>query len=266
MENSHVATAICNRDYEGEITRAGNVVYINKVLDVAVGDYEGEVEYDEITTASIPLTIDQQKYYGFGVEDIDKAQAAGDFVDEAMKKAAYNLADAADKYIFDTIFNNENVIDINNGSPAPNIYMETVYTQVVKMRMQLDKKGVPTAGRKLVVSPEIYALLLLCDQFIKLTDAVAGGAVVNGYVGRIAGFDVYESVNCASANVGEGSNICSMIACGADAITFAEQIVETEAMRNPNAFGDLCRGLHVYGCAITQPDAIVKGDFVPQYE
>lgn len=140
LENSHVATAICNRDYEGEITRAGNVVYINKVLDVAVGDYEGEVEYDEITTASIPLTIDQQKYYGFGVEDIDKAQAAGDFVDEAMKKAAYNLADAADKYIFDTIFNNENVIDINNGSPAPNIYMETVYTQVVKMRMQLDKK------------------------------------------------------------------------------------------------------------------------------
>ena len=50
---------------------------------------------------------------------------------------------------------------------------------------------VPTEGRWLLVSPEIYGLLLKSPEFIKASDL--GDAVVQtGAVGRIAGFTVFE--------------------------------------------------------------------------
>ena len=40
------------------------------------------------------------------------------------------------------------------------------------------------------------------------------------------------------------------------AITFAEQIVQTEALRLQTTFADAVRGLHVYGAKLVRPDHI----------
>ena len=43
------------------------------------------------------------------------------------------------------------------------------------------------------------------------------------------------------------------------AATFANQVNKTETVRNPNDFGDLVRGLSIYGRKVVSPDALVVG-------
>ena len=40
------------------------------------------------------------------------------------------------------------------------------------------------------------------------------------------------------------------------AMSFGEQIVQTEALRLQTSFSDAVRGLHVYGAKLVRPDAI----------
>ena len=70
-------------------------------------------------------------------------------------------------------------------------------------------------------------------------------------MGRVAGFDVYES-----NNVTKSSSTYLITAQVADATTYAEQIVKTEALRLENSFKDGVKGLHVYGAKVVRPEEI----------
>ena len=102
--------------------------------------------------------------------------------------------------------------------------------------------------------PEAYALLLQDDRFAK-SDAVAGQeALLNGMVGRIAGFDVFESNNAVIASDGGASSNTDYFKITAQvpaATTYAEQIIKTEAYRLEKRFADGVKGLHVYGAKVT---------------
>ena len=117
------------------------------------------------------------------------------------------------------------------------------------MRTILDKANVPTAGRWLVIPPEMYALILLDDRFVKTGGEMAEGILRTGLVAQAAGFDIYLSNNCVSANVSD--KLTYTITGGVDAAaTYAEQIVSTEAYRPEKRFADAVKGLHVYGAKV----------------
>ena len=117
------------------------------------------------------------------------------------------------------------------------------------MRTILDKANVPTAGRWLVIPPEMYALILLDDRFVKTGGEMAEGILRTGLVAQAAGFDIYLSNNCVSASVSE--KVTYTITGGVDsAATYAEQIVSTEAYRPEKRFADAVKGLHVYGAKV----------------
>ena len=50
--------------------------------------------------------------------------------------------------------------------------------------------------------------------------------------------------------------VYSITAQVADATTYAEQIIKTEALRPEASFSDAVRGLHVYGAKVTRPEEI----------
>lgn len=67
---------VCNRDYEGEIRGAGNTVKIGSIGDVSVGDYVKDTDIAEPETLSDEaqtLEIDQQKYFNFYIDSIDRS-------------------------------------------------------------------------------------------------------------------------------------------------------------------------------------------------
>ena len=252
LDKSHVFANVVNRDYEGDIKKMGDTVHINTIGAVTIGTYTSNTDFtsgpETLATTDQTLTIDQAKYFNFQVDDIDAAQAAGDIMDKAMTRAAYGLADASDKYIAGIL---AGAADASNlvSSSAVALTSSNVYENVVKMRTILDKANVPTAGRWLVIPPEMYALILLDDRFVKTGGEMAEGILRTGLVAQAAGFDIYLSNNCVSANVSEKTTYT--ITGGVDAAaTYAEQIVSTEAYRPEKRFADAVKGLHVYGAKV----------------
>ena len=252
LDKSHVFANVVNRDYEGDIKKMGDTVHINTIGAVTIGTYTSNTDFtsgpETLATTDQTLTIDQAKYFNFQVDDIDAAQAAGDIMDKAMTRAAYGLADASDKYIAGIL---AGAADASNtvSTSAVALTSSNVYENVVKMRTILDKANVPTAGRWLVIPPEMYALILLDDRFVKTGGEMAEGILRTGLVAQAAGFDIYLSNNCVSANVSE--KVTYTITGGVDAAaTYAEQIVSTEAYRPEKRFADAVKGHHVYGAKI----------------
>ena len=252
LDKSHVFANVVNRDYEGEIKKMGDTVHINTIGAVTIGTYTQNTDFtsgpETLATTDQTLTIDQAKYFNFQVDDIDAAQAAGDIMDKAMTRAAYGLADASDKYIAGIL---AGAADATNtvSTSAVALTSSNVYENVVKMRTILDKANVPTAGRWLVIPPEMYALILLDDRFVKTGGEMAEGILKTGLVAQAAGFDIYLSNNCVSVN--SNSKDTYTIVGGVDsAATYAEQIVSTEAYRPEKRFADAVKGLHVYGAKV----------------
>ena len=252
LDKSHVFANVVNRDYEGDIKKMGDTVHINTIGAVTIGTYTQNTDFssgpETLATTDQTLTIDQAKYFNFQVDDIDAAQAAGDIMDKAMTRAAYGLADASDKYIAGILAGAADASNLVSAS-AVALTSSNVYENVVKMRTILDKANVPTAGRWLVIPPEMYALILLDDRFVKTGGETAEGILRTGLVAQAAGFDIYLSNNCVSASVSE--KVTYTITGGVDAAaTYAEQIVSTEAYRPEKRFADAVKGLHVYGAKV----------------
>lgn len=257
LDKAHVFAGLVNRDYEGEIKKQGDTVHINTIGAVTIGTYTKDTDFstgpEALTTTDSTLVINQAKYFNFAVDDIDTAQAAGDVMDKAMQRAAYGLADVADKYIADQLAAAITTANGNQvGTTAVALTKDNVYENVVKMKIILDKANVPTTGRWLVIPPEMVALILQDDRFVKTGGTMAEDTLANGWVARAAGFDIYESNNCNSATA-TSTTTYTITAGDEGACTYAEQISDTEAYRPEKRFADAVKGLHLYGAKVVDP-------------
>lgn len=264
LEKAHVATNLVNRNYEGEIRNHGDTVHINTIGAITVKSYTKNTDIDApetLTTTDQNLVIDQAKYFNFQVDDVDKVQAAGELVDTAMGRAAYALADVSDAYLLGVIAAGAAAGNTIGSAAAPiALTASNVYENIVKLKTKLDKANVPNTGRTIVVPPDVHSLLLLDDRFAKSTATAGQEALINGLVGRIAGFDVYMSNN-VKTGVGTDTGKTPYFEITAqitDATTYAEQIIKTEAYRMESRFADAVKGLHVYGAKVTDGTKIAK--------
>lgn len=256
LDKTLVYAGLCNRDYEGEIKDKGSSVKINSIGPITVNDYTKDTDMsalEVLSTNDTTLTIDQSKSFGFYLDDVNKAQAAGDVMDKAMKQAAYALADVADKYIAGlyTEVGGGNALGSDGQPITPT--KSTIYDSLVDMNTRLTECNVPKEGRWVVVAPWVTGMLLKDDRLIKPGATDTDAMRVNGYIGRIAGLNVYESNNVPNT---DGSKY-KLIAGHSSAICYAEQISQIEAFRPEKRFGDAVKGLHVYGAKVVLPKALV---------
>jgi len=76
-------------------------------------------------------------------------------------------------------------------------------------------------------------------------------------VGRVLGFDVFESNNLSQTGTAPAYTTHGMAGVR-EAISYAEQIVSVEAYRPEDSFSDAVKGLHVYGYKVIQPKGLVN--------
>lgn len=259
LEKSHVATNLVNRDYEGQIRNQGDKVNINTLSDVAIKTYTPNSDIaspDDLTTTKQQLEITEADYFNIQLDDVDRVQAAGELMDTAMRNVAYKMNDRTDSFILGKIASGVASGNIIGTTASPvQVTKNNIYESIIEMRTKLDKANVPTSGRTIIIPPEIYALLLQDERFVK-SDAVAGqNVLVNGLVGRVAGFDVFESNNVVYDTDNKFWKVTAQVRT---ATTFAEQIVKTEAYRMEKRFSDAVKGLHVYGAKVTDGTQIAE--------
>ena len=252
---TYAQAGVINRNYEGDIARAGDTVHITSFTDPSVRDYtkNGTITWDTLTDSGQTLVVDQADYFAFKVDDIDKRQALSGFVEETTTGASYNLAAEADEYVSGLMVagatNDLGAVTVSSSDPD-------AYELLVGLRTALTRSNTPADGRFVVVPPELYAVLLKDDRFIRYDASNTEGGLRNGIVGRAAGFDVIESNVVPST--GTETVVFDVVAGHGIATTFAEQIASTEAMRLENTFGDGVRGLHLYGAKVVRGANLAK--------
>ncbi|MFD5208400.1 P22 coat protein - protein 5 domain protein [Streptomyces anulatus] len=254
---------LVNTNYEGEISSRGQSLHITTIGDPTIFDYDAgdTLNYEDVETAGVDLVIDQGKAFAFKLDDVDKAQALVNPMGQMAQNAAYGLRDRADAYVASlyTGVAGANVVG-STGSPISLSTATDAYDKVlVPLRTKLDRANVPTEGRYFVGSPEFEGALLRDDRFVRVDASGNEQGLRNGMTGRAAGFDILKSNNTPNPT----GSVQVMQAGYPGAITYAEQILETEALRLQSTIADAIRGLHVYGAKLLRPTGIAVAFVTP---
>jgi hypothetical protein len=254
FEKASIWASLLNRDYEGE-AKIGNKVRIPRVDPVSVRSYTKgtPIVYDQVTGTTIDLVIDQQVYFALSTEDIDVVQSKPAFLSAATKNAAASMADTVDIYCAKTMAAGITSNSINTASTPTVLTTTNIIDVLAKMAQKMTEQHCPLAGRWIVLSPAVHTVLTL---------AMAGASIPNpqiladGFIGRAYGFDIFVSPNLPTVD-----DTTLMIAGTTAAGSLVTQIEKVETLRNTQQFGDVVRGLTVYGAKCVQPSALV-GAFI----
>jgi hypothetical protein len=247
---------VCSRAYEGEIRSSGNTVKIASIGDVSIGDYVKDTDIGDpevLSDSDQSLLIDQQKYFNFYIDSVDRAQQNVDVLDEAMRRSAWGLREAADAFlasVMDTALLSGNTIGTTVTPEVPT--KDNAYEYLVDLGVKLDENNVPTTGRFTIVPAWFHGLLLKDDRFVRSGTTTGDQRLMNGEVGEAAGFTILKSNNVPNTT---GTKY-KIIAGHRMATAYVEQILDVQTYKPEKRFGDAVKGLHVYGAKVVRPTAL----------
>jgi len=277
FRKSSVVEAITNTDYAGEISAYGDSVKIIKEPVISVSDYTRgqDTTPTKLTDQELTLVVDSAKAFKFIVDDIETKMSHVNFKEVASSSAAYALKDSFDAAVIANMFSGlsasspDHVLGADSATAlAANVYdgagsvdigltSETdPLNLMARMARLLDEQNVPEEGRWFVAGPDFYEQLGQSSSKLLSVDFNAGqGSIRNGLVssGKLRGFDMYKSNNIAATSNATGKVLAGHISSTATAQT----IISTEVLRDPSSFGDIVRGLHVYGSKVLRDEALV---------
>ena len=249
LEDNLVAQKICNKDYTGEIKKAGDRVYFTGLADPAIGNYTGAsaMSYEALVDAGLALIVDTQKYYAFQVDDIDAAQAKGELKNSQIKRAAHLLAKEVDKSVFglyaQAAANSAAITDANCDEAS-------IIGAIAELNRALLENNVPANQMWLAIPPWVQMKLQLAGIKFSINEGINGTGGI-GYAKEL-GFDIFVSNNVYNSATA-AAPASSVLAGSYNAIGFADQLSVVEAMRLEGYFADGCRGLYTYGTKVLKP-------------
>ena len=278
FRKASVVEAITNTDYAGEISAFGDSVKIIKEPTISVSDYTrgSDTTATKLTDQELSLVVDSAKAFKFIVDDIETNMSHVNFKEVASSSAAYALKDSYDAAVIATMFSgisssspdhvlgSDSATDLAagtfDGTGNLDIGLGTSEHDpldvMARMARLLDEQNVPEEGRWFVASPDFYEVLGQASSKLLSVDFNAGqGSIRNGLVssGKLRGFDMYKSNNIASTSNAAGKCLAGHMS----AVATANTILSTEVIRDPSSFGDIVRGLHVYGAKVLRSEALV---------
>lgn len=251
------------RGYEGEITQKGDTVRITDIGTVTVSDFDPRSalgEPQEVVGADMMLVINQSKAFHFLVHDIDQVSQDLATIDKISTKAARAVADAIDKYMA-TLYAQVAPANFIGSDTTPKNDLATAGKTIgylLQLGQLLTEHDVPTTGRFVVIPPWVTTYLAQENAIIgtgsdKAEARLAAGLTVGGgFVGHIAGFDVYESNNVANTN---GAKY-KIIAGVQEAWALASKVNKVEAYRPEKRFADAIKGWNLFGAKVVDPSAM----------
>jgi hypothetical protein len=253
FDKSVVMANLVNREFEGDIQGAGDVVHVRTYGNVTINNFTRDmtISFQSLTDPMQDLLIDQQKYFAFKVDDLDKAQADTNILEGYAGRAAIAIRDVVDT----RLLSHHADVDSNNviGSNASPITLSknNIYGYITQMAEMLDDDNVPAEGRNLVITPKFKTMLLQSTEFTRAS-TLGDQVVQNGYIGNVAGFSVHVTTNMPVV-----SGVYNLMAFTRDYISFASQVSKIETVRPSDMFADAVKGLYLYGSKVFHPTACV---------
>jgi hypothetical protein len=269
---------IMNTDYEGELKNKGDTIRIRTAPSITINDYTGAGS-TLATEVPVPIFQDMQvnkaKYFSVQTNDVLAQQADMDLMNMFTEDAAKQLKIA----IEDEVFFNTFVANYNLGTDAAPVAVSGaasagLLNTILAMSAALDEQNVPEDGRFLVISPFDRQILMQTNIAQAYFTGDSSSIIRTGKIGMLDRFTVYVSnllpkgaaakalVPGLSATSG-GATLTdalarrTMVAGTKHACSFAMTISKTEPLRNQTDFGDIVRGLAVYGRKVVKNEALI---------
>jgi hypothetical protein len=272
IENFYDATvlaAISNTDYEGEIRNMGDTVNIRTTPEITIKTYvKGQtLSVENPDKPKLQLVIDKGEYFACVEDDVDKVQSDINLMDTWSKDASERMKIKIDQRVLTDILpdisaSNKGAtagrisgnIDLGTTGSAVAITKTNVLEYLVDIGTVLDEANCPEGNRFVVIPAKMAGMIKKSD----LKDASLTGDSVsilrNGRLGMIDRFTVY-----MSHNLSVSSGKFSIIAGHKMGFTFASQMTNMETIRSESTFGNIIRGLQVYGYKVVKPEALAQG-------
>lgn len=259
---------------------------------ISISDYEvgNNLSYEVPTPIYTDMQVSKGKYFGVQVSDVLGYQSDIDLMNMFTDDAAKQLKIAIENEVFFNSFVTEGPASANEGatagqiSAAYNLGTDTapidqssaanVLNAILRMSSVLDEQNVPETGRWLIISPYDRHLLMQSNIAQAYFTGDPESTIRSGKIGMLDRFTVYVSNLLPRGAAGKAlvsgltdaatggavSNAKArrtMIAGTKDAVAFAMTVNKTEPLRNQTDFGDIVRGLAVYGRKVVKPEALV---------
>jgi hypothetical protein len=277
IENFYDATvlsAISNTDYEGEIRRMGDTVNIRTQPNITIREYvKGQnLVVENPDSPKLQLLIDKGEYFSCVEDDIDRVQSDIKLMDMWSKDASEQMKVKIDQRVLTDMLPD---IDAANkgataGAQSAAFNLGTtgspltvtkdgastttpVIDLIVDMGTVLDEANVPESDRFLVIPARMAGLIKKSELKDASLSGDSASPIRNGRLGMIDRFTLYVSHNL---NVSSGKT--SIIAGHKMGFTFASQMTEMETIRAQSTFGNIVRGLQVYGYKVTKGEALAQ--------
>jgi len=269
-----VFAQIANTDYEGEISAAGDKVIIRTVPTMTIKKYEVgmSLKYERPEAEIVELLIDKGEYFAFAINDVELKQADISYVEKWSDDAGMQMKGAIDKEILGVVYTDvsaynkgttagkiDGALNLGttntDGSSAVACGKSTVVEKMVECGQCLSEQNVPETDRWFVIPAWMGTKIKVSE----LSDASFSGDAISsersGRIGKVDHFTLYASNNILP--VVEGSVRCYHAIFGhKSGLTFASQLTNTEKIKNPDDFGDLMRGLQVFGYKVVKSESI----------
>ena len=278
IENFYDATvlaAISNTDYEGEIRQYGDTVNIRTTPEITIRDYvKGQtLTVENPDKPKIQLVIDKGEYFACVEDDVDKVQSDINLMDTWTKDASERMKIKIDQRVLTDIltgisaFNKgatagEQTASFNLGTTGSPLSVtkdgaggtKSVIDLLVDLGTVLDEANCPEQNRFVVIPAKMAGLIKKSE----LKDASLTGdsmsIVRNGRLGMVDRFTLYVSHNL---KVDAGGKF-NLIAGNKMGFTFASQMTNMETIRSESTFGNIVRGLQVYGYKVVKGEALAQ--------
>jgi len=275
IENFYDATvlaAISNTDYEGEIRQFGDTVNIRTTPEITIRDYvKGQaLTVENPDKPKLQLLIDKGEYFACIEDDIDKVQSDIALMDTWSKDASERMKIKIDTRVLTDLL--PDIAAANKGASAGRISASfnlgttgspltvtkdgaggttPVVDLIVDMGTVLDEANAPEQGRYIVIPAKMAGLIKKSELKDASLVGDATSIVRNGRLGMIDRFTVY-----VSHNLKVSSGKYNIIAGHKMGFTFASQMTNMETIRSETTFGNIVRGLQVYGYQVVKPQAL----------
>ncbi|MFQ9483477.1 MAG: hypothetical protein ACLR0W_02510 [Lachnospira sp.] len=180
---------VTNNDYSWT---GAHSIKVYKVTTAGMNDYArsggynryGQVQDLDVTTQE--LTLKKDRSFTFAIDKLDSDETglvlqAGSALERQMREV---IIPEVDQYTYGVMCDNAGI-----KPEALKLTEKNIYLQVIDANRALDNKEVPTEGRILVVTPDVYYLMKQCKDITMDTD-IGNDMRLKGVIANLDGCTV----------------------------------------------------------------------------
>ena len=193
LKNNLVTAPLVHRDLEKRFAKVGDSISLQKPFRTKTAS--GRVlQKQPMTDLSVPFSIDKQEHFGLEVTMRDRTLSVEQFSERYLKSGMIQIANVIDRSI---LLQAKNAF-FSSGTPGTAIGLKDFHYA----KAYMGQVAIPDDGMRRCILNMMDAAEISDAISNKYNNDMVKGAIQKGYMGPLAGFDLFESPNIYTHTVG----------------------------------------------------------------